>query len=177
MAKGSLRSYKRAADHEQPIYKRVYELDAVELTIADGAAGKGFGSIVLDLDLPEGNIVSMGGTLSISVDGSAVGSGLSDTWNGDAAVGVEIDANGTHTADEYFFSDTDPLGPAVAGVSGPDRLVCSSGITGQIYDNTGGAADGIILNISVDDADISEEPITVYVTGTVDVAFIVLGDD
>jgi hypothetical protein len=174
MSKGLTRSLGRAAPTVDPGVRRFrYPVRNVSVTVAAAAAGVGFGTVVIG-DLPEGNLLSIGGGGYLSF--STADTDLTATWNGDYSVGTSPDADGTLAGAEINLLTSQPIGPAVARVSLNNRNM-SAADASEVFDNTDNAME-VNLNVLVDAADITDAQSAVLtVNGFIDLVFIVIGDD
>lgn len=169
MSKGLARSLSRGAPQRQEIIKQVIKVRNLSIEV-DGAAGVGFGTVVLG-DLPEGNVLFLGGIAYLTFDAPA--SGITATWNGDYAVGTTPTADATVTGTDANLIALAAVGPAVATVSPRTRGEMA---TQAMFDNTDGSLE-VNLNLIVDDADISTDDVVIVVNGEVFLTYIVLADD
>jgi len=168
--KGLPRSLARAKQEQARIVTLRIPLKDMPLTVA-GTTGVGFGSAVIS-GLPQGNILLLGAVAyaQFSKNGDA---DVQDTFDGDFSIGTvptaDVDVSDTGEAD--IIAST-PLGAATAGLSPVLRVTNAAQ---AIIDNT--AADlELNLNLLIDDANISGAA-TFLVNGSLNIAYIVLGDD
>lgn len=136
------------------------------------STAKGFGSVVLGA-LPEGNIIIHGINAQLVFQGP-ITSELSDTYDGDWAIGSTPMSDVTISAgDEDIITET-ALGAATAEAS-PQQTV--NEIPAAILDNTAANLE-LNLNLLIDAADQDDDTtIAIAVTGTVVYTYSVLGDD
>lgn len=171
--KGLTRSLSRGPALRQPITKQVFKFAALAIPGGiDGATGVGFGSVVIG-DLPAGNLLILGAVSYVQFDSAGGQAGLSDTWNGDYAVGTTPASDGTLSgADVDVIAST----PTTVAASEDAPRTRGTGAAGSIVDNTDGSLE-LNLSLLIDDADISADNVALTATGEVHLAYIVLGDD
>ena len=146
---------------------------AVSIDSVTTGAAIGFGSISLD-DLPEGNVIIHGIVADLTFSGPGASDDLSDTWDGDWAIGSTPVSDATiSVGDEDIITET-AMGAATAEVS-PLQHVAE--IPAGILNNT--AADlELNLNLLVDAADqVDDKTVVIDVAGTVVYTSSILGDD
>lgn len=168
MAKGLSRSISRGPAARAPIIKQRLALSALAIAVA-GATGVGFGSAVV-ADLPEGNILLLGAVATLQFTGPA--SGALATFDGDFGIGSTPASDATLTGADVDVIASTAIGAATASVS---PVVRATNATQVILDNTAGDLE-LNLNLLIDDASISADG-TFLVSGFVELAYIVLGDD
>lgn len=169
--KGLVRSLARGKPQNQAVIKQRVRLDALAVVIA-GATGVGFGTAVA-ADLPEGNILFMGAASYLQITKASGASGITATFDGDYSVGTTATADATLSGTDANIIGSAALGAATAGVSPVAR---GTGSTGVLLDNTDGSLE-LNLNVLIDDAAISADSQTVYVSGVIDLVYAVLLDD
>lgn len=168
--KGLPRSTSRAKQASTPVVTRRIQIRNLQVTVA-GTTGVGFGSVAIE-GLPQGNILFLGAVAyaQFSKNGDA---DVQDAFDGDFSVGtvptVDVDLADSGEAD--IIAST-PLGAATAGLSPALR---ATNATQSILDNTDGTLE-LNLNLLIDDANISGSA-TFLVNGSLNLAYIVLGDD
>lgn len=168
MTKGLIRSLNRGSFLDQLIIKDLIEVDA-SLTVT-GASGNGFASTVLR-GMPTGNIYLLGASAALSFAGSGSDADLSDTWNGDFAVGFAPHAVSTaFGTDAQNIIASTAIGPASSEVI---ALADFSNDTPVIRNNFSGDAE-VNLNLLIDDADIAGDDSVVTVTGFVHIMYSML---
>ncbi|MCK5131707.1 MAG: hypothetical protein KAR40_06090 [Candidatus Sabulitectum sp.] len=175
MTKGLPRSLKHAQFQVNPITptKLSIPINTTIVVTATGAA-VGIGAEKIIASLPEGNIIFLGTAASLAFAGNGADANLSDTWNGDYAIGTADDVNGTLAGAEVNVAPSVAVGPAVAEVAAAVRSVLAAPVN---VDQTA-AVGAIYLNLIIDAADITDdESVTITVNGTVDILYQVLGDD
>jgi len=154
------------------LVKTVITVPATAFVVVGGASGVGeLGKQVYDF--PEGQILLLGGGATVTIteaDANITASAVVDVSLGTAAVSGGDDALGADATDDDLL-DTGSL------------TMSSSTITGSIISNTSVAKfDGTttpidaFLNISVQDAGISNDSATVTVSGTITLYWMLLGD-
>jgi len=137
----------------------------------DGTA-VGFGTLPVG-DFPAGNILFLGAAAYITT--TKDDADISDTFNGDFAIGTTPLSDGTMTAGDVDLVPSTATTVAAAGVSPRTRGVSATAVAGTIYDNTDGSLE-LNLNLLIDDADISDDG-AVLVDLDLDITYVVLGDD
>lgn len=171
MAKGLPRSIGRATPVQAVINKLVLPVDAVTVSVTDGAPGHG--SAVVG-DLPEGNILFLGavGYLSFTTsDADVIAS-----FEGDYSIGTVATADGNVSdAGEANIIASTAIAAATAKVSPVTRGVGDGSLAGVVFDNTDGSLE-INLNLLIDNASISGNA-DFSATGYIVMSYIVLGDD
>jgi predicted nucleic acid-binding Zn-ribbon protein len=134
------------------------------------------GSIVIG-GLPEGNILLLGAVAYAAVAGGA-DAHIIDDWDGDYGVGTapNADVDLGDAEDDNIIPST-ALASASDDKDAPLTRGVSTATEQVIIDNTAGAME-INLNLLIDDNVITDtEDGTFAISGTIDLAFIVLGDD
>lgn len=172
MSKGLARSLSRGTTLQQPTFKVHASFDAE--IVMEGTSGVGYGTIPLGL-LPEGNVLALGAAITLTLDGTGQAT-IVNAWDGDIAVGTEAAANGAFASGEMNIIPNLAVkagaGAKLTPLSGRNS---APGLAGVIFDNTAG--DVLIhLNLLVDDADISGDPV-IQVKGDFWMLISVLGDD
>lgn len=173
MAKGLPYSNKRGNPTAVPQVRRVsYPVKNLEITVTAGAStALGFGTAVLG-DLPEGNILFLGGIsylqfFTADTDASA-------TWDGDYSIGTTATADTTLNSTDADLIVSSPIGAATARLSPVAR---GEGSTVNMFNNTDGSLE-LNLNVITDDNAITDSlAATFTVNGYVELVYIVLGDD
>lgn len=173
MPKGLPRSLARGRALKKPIINQTIRVNA-QVTATAAAAGVGFGNVALAA-FPEGNVLFLGAVANLRF--SALGANATNAiaaFNGDYAIGSTVDADGTLSGTEVNLVASTALGPAVARVTPFAR---GSGATQVVLDNTARTLN-MNLNVLVDAADITDATsVTLTVEGTLDIAYVMLGDD
>lgn len=172
--KGLPRSMSRGTPSVQPIMKQVIKLNDVAIVV-DGAIGVGFGSAVVG-DLPVGNIRMLGAVCYAQFTKLTASTGITDTFDGDFAIGTTATADATITGTDGNIITSTALGAATAGVSPRVRAAHAQAATEAMLDNTDGSLE-LNLNLIIDDAAISADDQGLTVDGELHLSFIVLGDD
>ena len=168
--KGLVRSLGRGDPAAQPIRKVSYTLKDLAIAIADGAPG--FGTVVIG-GLPQGNLLFLGAVAYLQF--SSEDAQLTDTFDGDFAVGTTATADGAIAGTEADIIPSTAMGAATAKVSPVIRGASTDALGGGILDNTDGSLE-LNLNVLIDDAAISGA-VDATVDGVLHLAVIVLGDD
>lgn len=173
MPKGLSRSLARGRALKKPIINQTVNVRA-QVTVTAAAAGVGFGNVALAA-FPEGNVLFLGAVANLRF--SALGANATNAiaaFNGDYAIGSGADADGTLSGTEVNLVGSTALGPAVARVTPFAR---GTGATQVVLDNTARTLN-MNLNVLVDAADITDATsVTLTVEGTLDIAYVMLGDD
>lgn len=152
------------------IHQTTFTLTAVEVTITDPTGAAGYGGIKI-YDFPAGWIYRTGVVADLAITAGA--GGISDTFDGDVALGGTVSGGGGMAGDEVSWVASTATPQAVGGVATAD---CQSTAT-EMTIGDGHATDlDLYLNFEVDDADISAGD-TLSVTGTITVTWIQLGDN
>lgn len=170
MAKGLQRSLSRAPQSTAQVITRRYQLKDFPVTVV-GATGVGFGAGVI-AGLPAGNILLLGAVAyaQFSKNGDA---DVQDAFDGDFSIGTvpTVDVDVADAGEANIIAST-AFGAATAGLSPALR---ATNATPVIIDNTDGSGE-LNLNVLIDDANISGTA-TFLVNGSLNLSYIVLGDD
>lgn len=173
MPKGLSRSLARGRALKKPIINQTIRVNTL-VTATAAATGVGFGNVALAA-FPEGNVLFLGAVANLRF--SALGANATNAiaaFNGDYSIGSGADADGTLSGAEVNLVASTALGPAVARVTPFAR---GSGATQVVLDNTARTLN-MNLNVLVDAADITDATsVTLTVEGTLDIAYVMLGDD
>lgn len=173
MPKGLPRSLSRGRALKKPIINQTIRVNTL-VTATAAATGVGFGNVALAA-FPEGNVLFLGAVANLRF--SALGANATNAiaaFNGDYAIGSGADADGTLSGAEVNLVASTALGPAVARVTPFAR---GTGATQVVLDNTARTLN-MNLNVLVDAADITDATsVTLTVEGTLDIAYVMLGDD
>ena len=148
----------------------------ITLNVAAVSTAVGFGTVVL-ADLPEGNLLLLGCVASLAFAAGADTS-LVDAWDGDFGLGTTAADDATITGADVDILPSSAI-KAVASTKDVATIRVTSTTTeqGAIFDNTANTID-LNLNVVVDADDITDdEDADLAVTGTVSIAFLILGDD
>ena len=167
--KGFARSMARAAKTRAAIVKQTLKITNAQVSVA-GASGVGFGTVVIG-GLPQGNILFLGAVSYLQFN-SQSDADVQAAYDGDYSIGTAPTADATLSGSEVDIIPSTALGAATAGLSPLSR---GSNATQVILNNTDGSLE-LNLNLLIDDANISGAA-TFLANGTLDVAYIVLGDD
>jgi len=173
--KGLLRSLGRASETDRSIVKRRIAFSfSADIT---GEADTVDATTAVIGQLPEGNILLLGAVAYVAVK-AGTDEHVIDDWDGDYGIGTA--PNG-----DYDLSDAedDNVVPSTALASAADDKDAQStrGLSTAteqvILDNADGSME-LNLNILIDDNVITDtEDGTFAISGTLDIAYIVLGDD
>lgn len=170
MAKGLPRSLKRGNPLDSPVRKLRLAFKDVALSVA-GTSGVGFGTAVVG-ELPQGNILILGAVAYLSLNKNG-DSDIQDAFDGDYSVGTAPTADLTLSGAEVdIIPSTAFAAAASAGLLTNSR---AAGGTQSVVDNTDDSLE-VNLNVLIDDANISGTA-SMLASGTIDLAYIVLGDD
>lgn len=170
--KGLPRSRSRGPQAFSQIIKTTVKATNVAVSVA-GTSGVGWGTAVIG-DLPEGNILLLGAVAYFRFTGPTSAS-LSDTFDGDYAIGSAPTGDATLSGSEVDIIQSTALGAATAEVSPRARGTSTGTTAGVILDNTDGSLE-LNLQLLIDDADISGT-VAMTATGVLHLSYIVLGDD
>lgn len=173
MGKGLPRSSGRGEASAQEIIKQSIVVKNIAVSV-DGATGVGFGTAVIG-DLPDGNILFLGAVSYMQFQGPT-SADLSETWEGDYAVGTTATADATLTGTDVNLVASSAIGAATAELSPVTRGASADASNAVILDNTDGSLE-LNLNLIIDDAHIGADDLVVTVNGVLHIAYIVLGDD
>jgi hypothetical protein len=122
--------------------------------------------------LPEGNVLLLGAVANLTFTGPT-SANLTNDFEGDIALGTAPTADTTLNGAEVNLIASTAIPAATAEVS----TVRATNATQAIIDNTDGSGE-INLNVTLDANEVSNgQTVAIAVTGTVDIAYIVLGDD
>ena len=175
MSKGYPRAHERRPREQAEVVKERIDLTGKTVTVTATGAAIGFGSTVIH-DFPEGNILllGIGGTVGFAGPTSA---DLSDTWNGDFGVGSTPASDATITAADVDIIASTAIGPATAEAIAAARVVEAHADTAGFLDNTDGSLE-VNFNLLIDAADIADDSsVVITLSGSLELAYIVLGDD
>lgn len=174
MTKGLQRSLSRGNKADKDSVKDRIVLSGMVVSVTSVGAAIGFGSVVVG-DFPEGNILVLGVGGTIGFAGSGADANLSDTWSGNFGIGTTPASDATITAGDVDLIASTALGPAAAEVIAPARVAAA--LLPTMFDNTDGSLE-ININVLVDAADIVDDQVVdITLSGMIDIAYIVLGDD
>ena len=176
MSKGLQRSLARGPRATANIIKERINLEGRTVAVSATGAAVGFGSSVIH-DFPEGNILLLGIAGTVGFAGSGADANLTDTWSGDFGVGTTPAADATITGTDVDIIASQGIGAAVAEVIAAARFAEAHGDAAGLFDNTDGSLE-VNMNVLIDAANIvDDETVTLTLSGSLDVAYIVLGDD
>lgn len=172
--KGLPYSNSRGAAAAAPTMRKVtYPVKNVTVNVAAAAAGVGFGTVVIG-DLPEGNILYLGGVAYLQF--LTADADIGATWTGSYGVGTTPDADGSLATTEINLIGSSSIAAATAKLSPVTRGV-SAADASEIMDNTDNSLE-INLNVVVTAADIADASAADFtVNGYVSLVYIVMGDD
>lgn len=171
MGKGLPRSLSRGDKARKSVnVARLVVDESLSFTGSTGVAVSATG--VLD-GLPEGNILLLGAVANLTFTGPT-SANLTDDFQGDYSIGTTPTADATLSGTDADLIGSTAIPAATAEVSANVR---ATNATQAIIDNTAGTAE-INLNVALDADEVTDATtVAVAVTGTVDIAYIVLGDD
>lgn len=166
--KGMPRSLSHAPKSRANIVKQIVPIKNVSLTVA-GVTGIGFGGVVIG-DLPQGNILFLGGILYVQL--VTVDAGVTNAFDGNVSLGSAPNADTALAGAEVDLIPSTALGVATLKVS---PVVRAPNAVQVILDNTDDSLE-INLNVLINDANISANAIFVA-NGYAVLSYVVLGDD
>lgn len=171
--KGLPRSMAHAAAATSPTFQRVtYPVKNVTVTVAAAAAGVGFGTAVIG-DLPEGNVLYVGGVAYLQF--STADADIGATWTGSYGIGTAPDADGSLATSEIDLIGSSSISAATAKLSPVTRGV-SAADSSEVFNNTSGSLE-VNLNLVVTAADIADASSADFTAnGYVQLVYMVLGD-
>ena len=175
MGKGFPRSLGRQNKAVAAIVKDTIVLDGKTVSVTATGVAIGFGSTVIH-DFPEGNILLLGVAGTIGFAGSGADANLSDTWSGDFGIGTTPAGDATITGADVDIVPSTAIGAATAEVIAAAR-VATAYTDLAIADNTDGSQE-LNLNLLIDAADqVDTTVVEITLSGTIQIAYVVLGDD
>ncbi len=173
--KGLARSIKRGGLGGAVPVRRSIALNG-SMDITGVAAAVDAGEFVIE-GLPEGNILFLGAVANIIV--SAVDADVLIDWAGDFGIGTipNADVDLADAGDDDLIPSTALLADTGTKATLATRGASTATEHGLIIDNTAGALE-LNFNLLVDDNFITDAAVgTFTVTGTLELVYIVLGDD
>ncbi len=173
MAKGLARSIGRGDQFQAPIVKENYVLRNVPISVV-GATGIGFAGVPIG-GLPPGNVLLLGAVAYLQVSSPTADPDVIATWTGAFSIGTAITADSTLAGADVDIIPQTTLTAATARTSPNTRGVSASASCGVIFDNTDGTLN-LNVNLLIDDASISGTA-DMVINGTIQMSYIVLGDD
>ena len=165
--KGLPRSLKKAT---QTMNKVTIPVRSLSVSVADGAPG--FGTSVI-AGLPQGNILFLGAVAYLQFQ--TADADVTATFDGDFSIGTAPTADNALAGSEVDIVPSTAFGAATAKLSPVIRGVSTDALGGLIIDNTASTLE-LNLNVLIDDAAISGAAVFT-VNGTVDLVYVVMGDD
>lgn len=159
----------RAAD-VPAVVRRRFSFASLAASITDPGSANAPFTAVIPNDLPEGNIALLAAVGYITVTKNDAD--ISATFGGNIAVGSAPTADATLNGAEVDILPSTALATGVAGVSADNRL---TNVTPVMLNNTDGSLE-LNLNGFIADASISGDG-AILMTGYVELAFAVMGDD
>lgn len=175
--KGLPRSLSRAMPQLAAVQKLNIAIDA-ELTFT-GVTDTVVRAQTVIGGLPQGNILFLGAVSYLRLAGSGSDANLTADFEGDYGIGTIPNANTnlTDAGDDNFIPST-AIGPATAEVTALTRGTSTEATEqGAIIDNTDGSLE-LNLNVLLDANEVTNAAeVTLRATGSLHIAYIVLGDD
>lgn len=172
--KGLLRSLDRRPRHRRDMVKETIVLDGKTIDITSVSTAVGFGTLVIG-DFAEGNILYFGMAGTIGFAGSGSDANLVDDWEGDVSLGSTATVDVTLDTTDVDLLASTAIPAATAEVV--DAFRVAEVATPIMLNNTDGSLE-INLNMLIDAADIADdETVTITLSGTIELAYTVLGDD
>ncbi len=175
--KGLPYSNSRGAAAAAPTPRRVrFDVKNVTVNVAATGDADAFGTAAVIGDLPEGNILLLGGCSYLQF--TTADTDLTTTWTGLYSVGTApMAADATLTLTEADLITSTVLGAATARTSPLTRGTKVPSAVLLMLDNTDGALE-VNLNLVIDNTGISSGgAAAMTANGYVELVFIVLGDD
>lgn len=171
MTKGLQRSLSRGPKATKDVVRIKLALnEALTFTGSTGVAV--FATKIIDL-LPEGNLLYLGGVSNLTFTGPT-SANLANDFQGDYAIGTSPTADTTLNGAEVNLIASTAIPAATNEVIANVR---ATNAAQAILDNTDGSME-VNLNVLLDADEVTNaQSVVVTVTGTVDLVFIVLGDD
>lgn len=171
MTKGLQRSLSRGPKSRRNAVTERLMLD-VELTFTGSTAAAVMATTPI-VGLPEGNILLLGAVANLTFTGPT-SANLTDDFQGDFGLGTTPADDNTITGTDVDIIGSTAIAAASSEVSANNR---GTNATQVILDNTAGPGE-VNLNVLLDADEVTDgEDVVVTVTGSVDIAYIVLGDD
>ena len=171
MTKGLPRSLSRGPRAQRMVVKESLQIDVdLSFTGDDGVVVFATAPIAF---LEEGNVLLLGAVANLTFSGPT-SANLKDDFQGDFGLGTTGADDATITGTDIDIVDSTAIAAASSEVSTNNR---GSNATTVVIDNTDGSG-SINLNVLLDADEVTDaETVILTVTGTVDIAYIVLGDD
>lgn len=170
MSKGLPRSMAAGSAQASAVRKDVLFVRNVVVNVADGAPG--FGTVVLS-GLPQGNILYLGCVSYLQF--ATNDADITATFDGDYSIGTTPTADNVISGSDADIVPSTAFGAATAKLSPVIRGASTDALGGMVIDNTDGSLE-MNLNVIIDDTAISGAA-AFTVNGSVQMAYIVLGDD
>lgn len=170
MSKGLPRSLSRGDQSRQEIVK--ISISVNEAMTFTGSTGVAVDQTAPIGALPEGNICLLGAVANLTFTGPT-SADLANDFQGDYGLGSTPADDNTITGADVDLVASTAIAAATAEVSANNRGTGAA----SIIDNTDGTGE-INLNVLLDADEVTNaQSVVITVTGTVDLAFTVLGDD
>jgi len=171
MTKGLQRSLSRGPKSLQKVVtERLMLNEALTFT---GSSGNAVFATTPIAGLPEGNILLLGAVANLTFTGPT-SANLTDDFQGDFGLGTTPADDNTITSADVDIIGSTAIAAATSEESADNR---GTNATQVILDNTAGTGE-VNLNVLLDADEVTDgEDVVVTVTGPVDIAYIVLGDD
>lgn len=165
----------RANKSVAAIVKDMIDLTGRTITVTATGTAIGFGSLAIH-DFPQGNILVLGLAGTVGFAGSGADANLTDTWSGDFGIGSTPASDATITGTDVDMIRSTAIGAATAEVIAPAR-VASALAASLMLDNSDGSLE-TNLNLLINAANIADDTaVVITLSGLIEIAYIVLGDD
>ena len=171
MTKGLPRSLSRGKPIDQAIRK--LRIGVNETMTFTGATGFAVFATAPIAGLPEGNVLLLGAVANLTFTGPT-SANLTDNFQGDYGVGTTPASDATISGADVDIIGATAIPAATAEVSANVRATNS---TTAIIDNTAGTGE-VNLNVLLDANEVTNaQDVDIVVSGTIDIAYSILGDD
>jgi len=171
--KGLTRSLSRGSELNQKVVKKTIAIGFV--ANITGVADTVDAATSVIGNLPTGNILLLGAVANVAVAGGA-DAHIIDDWDGDYGIGTAPNADvDLGDAEDDNIVPSTALASAADDKDAPSTRGVSTATEQVIIDNTAGAME-LNINILIDDNVITDdEDGTFIVSGSLDIAYVVLG--
>ena len=171
MTKGLPRSLSRGPRAQRMVVKESLQID-VDLSFTGATGVVVFATVPISF-LEEGNVLLLGAVANLTFSGPT-SANLTDDFQGDYSLGSTATDDITLDGTDVDVIGSTAIPAATAEVSANVRGVNAA----QAVINNTAAAGVINLNVLLDADEVTDaQTVILTVTGTVDIAYIVLGDD
>ena len=171
MTKGLPRSLSRGPRAQRMVVKESLQID-VDLSFTGDEGVVVFATVPISF-LEEGNVLLLGAVANLTFSGPT-SANLKNDFQGDYSLGSTATADITLAGTDVDVIGSTAIPAATAEVSANVRGVNAA----QAVINNTAAAGVINLNVLLDADEVTDaQTVILTVTGTVDIAYIVLGDD